>query len=123
MLEIDKDGMKKDLTITKKPIINKIKQPINSVINSGKKSNNILPKKTDIKETSSEIINKIIVLEKEIFLSLIPYVTPIPSESMLLEIAKIKQFISITIPPVYNMKKLCGEELCSSLFYLKEMVL
>ena len=64
-----KRASKIDLTITKKPIINKIKQPINSVINSGKKSNNILPKKTDIKETSSEIINKIIVLKKEIFLS------------------------------------------------------
>ena len=70
---------------------NNIKQPINSVIYFGRKFNNILPEKTDTKETSSEIINKIIVLQKEIFLFLIPYVTPIPSESMLLEIAKTKQ--------------------------------
>ena len=84
---------------------NNIKQPINSVIYFGRKFNNILPEKTDTKETSSEIINKIIVLQKEIFLFLIPYVTPIPSESMLLEIAKTKQLKSITIPPVYNMQK------------------
>ena len=58
-----------------------------------------------MKDTSSEIKNNIIVLKNEIFFFFIPYVTPIPSESMLLEIAKIKQFKSIAIPPVYNMQK------------------
>ena len=94
-----------DFIIINNPIINNIKQPISSVIYFGKKFSNIVPEKTDMKDTSSEIKNNIIVLKNEIFFFFIPYVTPIPSESMLLEIAKIKQFKSIAIPPVYNMQK------------------
>ena len=44
----------------------------------------------------SEIANKIILLNLDIFVFLIPYVTPIPKESILLDIAKSNEFTIIT---------------------------
>ncbi len=44
----------------------------------------------------SDIVNKIIFPILDIFVFFIPYVIPIPSESILLDIAKSNEFIIIT---------------------------
>ena len=49
----------------------------------------------EIKEITKEIINKISLLKKEIFIFFIPYVIPIPRESILLDIASIIELINI----------------------------
>ena len=45
-----------------------------------------------------DIIKRINLLKKEIFIFLIPYVIPIPSESILLETANINEFNNIKTP-------------------------
>ena len=57
-----------------------------------------LPNQIEILLTKKEMANKIILLKKEIFIFLIPYVIPIPRESILLEIAKIKELSNIKTP-------------------------
>ena len=56
----------------------------------------ILPKSIEIYVISSEIINKIIFPNLDIFVFFIPYVIPIPKESILLDIAKSNEFNIIT---------------------------
>ena len=67
------------------------------------KSEKILVKKSpnriEAKEIRHEIANKINLLIFEILVFLIPYVTPIPKESRLLDIAKRIELINIIIPP------------------------
>lgn len=50
------------------------------------------------------MMNNMIFPIKEIFVFLIPYVIPIPNESMLLEIAKIKELNIITPLTTYYEK-------------------
>lgn len=54
------------------------------------------PKNIDIYVVISDIANKIIFPILDIFVFLIPYVIPIPKESMLLDNAKSNEFIIIT---------------------------
>ena len=56
----------------------------------------IFPKNIDIYVVMSDIVNKIIFPILDIFVFFIPYVIPIPSESILLDIAKSNEFIIIT---------------------------
>ena len=78
------------------PIQIKIKHPKKLVNECGNIYWIILPKNIDIYVVISEIINKIILLNLDILVFLIPYATPIPKESILLDIAKSIEFIIIT---------------------------
>ena len=86
---------KNDLTITKTPIRNKIKPPIKFVNVSDNMEVKKLPNETDRKDMEREIHNNIILLSIEIFVFFIPYVIPMPSESILLDIARTMQFMNM----------------------------
>ena len=83
----------------KSPIPIKIKFPISLVAKSEKIFFKKSPNQTDKIEIKKEIVNKTILAKQDIFVFLIPYVIPMPRESMLLESAKISELINITIPP------------------------
>ena len=74
------------------PIIIKIQQPKNLVKLSLIRFLIIFPKYKEIKVIKKEIQNKISFAICEIFVFFIPYVIPIPRESILLDIAKISVF-------------------------------
>lgn len=78
------------------PIDIKIKLPINFVKKVGKIFWMKFPKNKEKYVVVKEIINKIIFPIKEIFVFLIPYVIPIPSESILLETDNNIEFNIIT---------------------------
>ena len=78
------------------PIQIKIKHPKKLVNKFGSIYWIILPKNIEIYVVINEIANKIILLNLDIFVFLIPYVMPIPKESILLDIAKSIEFTIIT---------------------------
>ena len=78
------------------PMQIKIKHPKKFVKEFGSIYWIIFPKNIDIYVVISEITNKIILLNLDIFVFLIPYVTPIPKESILLDIDKSIEFTIIT---------------------------
>gem|GEM_PF-3804393 len=80
------------------PIKISIKFPIILVIISGNISFNILPNQIEKMEMIKEMKNKIILARLDILVFLIPYVIPIPRESILLEIANIKELTNIKTP-------------------------
>lgn len=55
-----------------------------------------LPKNIDRYVVISDIVNKIIFPILDIFVFFIPYVMPMPKESILLDVAKNNEFIIIT---------------------------
>lgn len=63
---------------------------------------NILPNPIETIATKKATKNKTILAEKVILVFFIPYVIPIPSESILLDIASIKEFINIANTPKLN---------------------
>ena len=65
---------------------------------SGKMYFNKFPKYIEIMEMTKLIKNKMDFAPMVIFVFLIPYVIPIPKESILLEIAKNKQLSNIKTP-------------------------
>ena len=83
--------------------------PINLVTKSEKIFFMISPHQTDTIEIKKEIVNKTILAQYEIRVFLIPYVIPMPRESILLESARIIELINIKTPPRYNMSK---KEIC-----------
>lgn len=84
---------------TKMPIAIKIIFPINLVTKSGKIVLIIFPNHTDKTEMVKEITNKTIFARIEILVFLMPYVMPIPRESILLESDKTSELINIKTPP------------------------
>lgn len=78
------------------PIKIKILLPINLVKKFGKMDCIKFPKNIEREVMVMEIMNKIIFPIRDIFVFFIPYVIPIPSESMLLEIANKIEFNIIT---------------------------
>ncbi len=84
------------------PINTRITVPINLVMKTGKIAWIIFPKNMDKYVINVEITNSIIFPINDIFVFCIPYVIPIPSESMLLEIASKIEFNIIT-PLKHNM--------------------
>ena len=72
--------------------------PIYSIILVEKISFKVPPIKIEMTETIKAMANNIILAIKEIVVFLIPYVIPIPKESILLEIVKIKAYKNIKTP-------------------------
>ena len=78
------------------PIQIRIRQPRKLVNDFGSMYWIIFPNNIDIYVVINEIANRIIFPIFDIFVFLIPYVIPIPKESILLDIAKSNEFIIIT---------------------------
>lgn len=81
------------------PIPIKIEFPISLATKSEKIFFIISPNQTDTSEIEKEMVNNTILPQYEIFVFLIPYVIPIPRESILLESDKISELVNIKTPP------------------------